>query len=193
MIKFFSVSNSLLAITAVSTGLLVWLATEYWLDAYWQRFDAKRVLASNEVESLLLTGAENWAAERGLAHFALHMIGPVPRDTLRAVMTHRAAGDQAYQKAIEGLTAAGGVQRHMAPVAELERRYRAIESIREKLDFLITQPFGPRSSYDYAVAPRDSPVISHRSPRWSRRRNGWPTPCLIGPGPPSATSRRCRT
>ena len=85
MLSLFTVRNSLLAITTVSTGLLVWLATEYWLDAYWQRFDAKRVLASNDVESLLLTAAENWAAERGLAHFALHMIGPVQRKTLRDV------------------------------------------------------------------------------------------------------------
>ncbi len=160
MLGLFTVRNSLLAITGVSTGILVWLAAEFWSDAYRQRSDAKRMLASNEVESLLLTGAEQWAAERGLAHLGLHKIGPVPREILRAVSEHRAAADRAYREALRQLTASGQVRAHASLHTEIEQRYDAVAATREQVDFLITQPFGPRSGYDYGVTPQDHPVIA---------------------------------
>ena len=160
MPELFTLRNSLLAIIGISTGILVWLAAEFWLDAYRQRTDAVRLLASNEVESLLLTGAEHWALERGLAHFGLHKLGAVPSEIIHAVSEHRASADRAYREALRLLTTTGISHPGASLIAEIEQRYNAVAETRKKVDFLITQPFGPRWSYDYGVKPQDHPLIA---------------------------------
>ncbi len=159
LLGLFTVRNSLLAITGVTTALLVWLAAGYWLGAQTQRTDAIRLLRRNEVEDLLLASADYWAVERGLAHLALNMLGPVPDADRRAIKVHRESANAAFIKVLAQLRGTLEAPSDFALLEAAEGRYAEVEALREQIDGLVENPFGPRSSYEYTVSARESPVL----------------------------------
>ena len=159
MLGLFTVRNTLFAISGVTTALLVWLTAEDWLDAQTQRRDAEGILRGTEVEDLLLASADDWAAERGLAHGALNMLGPVPNADLRAIKIHREAADAAFASALAHLRVVAMEPGDKALLDAIGARHDKVRELRGRVDALIENPFGPRSSYSYSVSPRDSPVL----------------------------------
>jgi signal transduction histidine kinase len=148
-----------LTISGVTTALLVWLATSFWLGAHTQRTDAARILRSTEIADLLLESADNWALERGLTHISLSTLGPVPRKRREAIREHRRLGDAAFEAAVARLED-GRITEHQNELLEEARnRFGAVPPLRERVDDLIKRPFGPRSSYEYTTAPQDSPLL----------------------------------
>jgi len=141
----FSVRNSLLAISAITTVLLLWLITSFWVDAFKQRQDAERILRSTEFGAELLTSTYVWAAERVLTQVALFSPAPTTPVQMNDILDQRQIADQSFRAAIAGLRTIHNADQHEKLIAAIESHHQGLQAIRKQVDQQIAKPTDDRN------------------------------------------------
>ena len=150
MRRFFSVRNSLLLIAGIGTALLLTLGVGIWLDARSQAADAKRLQASNAIDSLLLTSAFHWASERTLLQAALYTPDPLQPWNGHAIEEDRRTADEAFLEATNRLENIASDSRISQPLNEARKVHALINELRVQLDAAMESDFDGRDKLTVA-------------------------------------------
>ena len=135
----FTVSNKLLAITLLTTALLILMTALYWFNSFSQRTDTTALLQSVQIEDLLLESAYQWALERGLTHVSLKNADPIIDKDREAIEERRRLADQAFQRARDRLDS------NTVAVANMAERFVTLKSLRERVDAQLERPATARN------------------------------------------------
>ncbi|MBT7943339.1 MAG: nitrate- and nitrite sensing domain-containing protein, partial [Alphaproteobacteria bacterium] len=131
---FFTVRNSLFAITAV---LMIGLVIESGISALGsmhERNAEQEVQAANEIADQLLTGANNWAVERGVTNANLAGDNPINAKARGIIDARRAKADPALTVALEKLNDFRDFAGKKDLMAAVGNAYKAVVGMRKTAD-----------------------------------------------------------
>ena len=145
-----TVRNSLLAISALATALILWLITSFWYDAYLQRTDAARILQNTSIEDDLIGAAHAWATERLLVQAALNATAAASEESRTRIRKLRDGSDALIALAFENLRLSLADRRsrtrfaqdvdHLRVLAEVESQVENLHTLRQTIDAQISMP-----------------------------------------------------
>jgi CheY-like chemotaxis protein/signal transduction histidine kinase len=144
MRRVFSVRNSLLLIAGIGTVLLLTLGSRIWLDAWQQASDARRLQASNVLDSLFLTSSFHWASERTLLQAALYSPDPLQPWNRDSIDEDRRTADGAFLEAINSLDGITWDNRIAQPLSDARETHELIAVLRGELNSALESPFDGR-------------------------------------------------
>lgn len=153
----FTVRNSLLSISVVMTALIIWLIVSFWIAAYVQRDDAKRVLNYIELSEKITISLEALSAERILVRLALIEREPATVEVINQIKAHRNRGNGELREVISTLSEPGHSPARSRQAAAARAAFERLQSMRETADAEMAKPAKQREP---SVEPRWGPTIT---------------------------------
>lgn len=141
-----TIRTSLIALTiALSTALFGLSADIVW-KAIDNRLAANRIERVNVAADLLLTAADQWAAERDLAAAALHEPDAAGAATMQTIAKRRDAAEKAFAEAKAALARVGNFTGEVTALDSVEAAHVQVQSARIAIDSALTHPKAARDA-----------------------------------------------
>jgi methyl-accepting chemotaxis protein len=138
------------AIVSILALLLLVTTGKSTYDALNRRGDAVTFVGVNQISSLLLISAGDWAIERGLSYGALATADPAAASTRNDIAQHRAAADRGFADGLSRLRQIPQMHGGQQAVADAEAAFGVVQTLRSQVDEDLAKSIGDRRS-DLAV------------------------------------------
>ena len=101
--------------------------------------EAAKFVQVNQISSLFLRSAADWAAERGAANGALAATDPVSSDVRQIITNRRATADQAFEDAMARLQNVPEMNNQQKIVSATKKNFHDVQTLRNKVDAELTK------------------------------------------------------
>jgi methyl-accepting chemotaxis protein len=132
------------AIVSILALLVVAATGKNTYDALQRRSEAVDFVGINEISSLLLTSAGDWAIERGLTSGALATGEPTAESTRANISRHRSTADRNFTDGLARLRQIPQMHSAQQAIDDAETAFAAVQTLRREVDDDLTKSVGER-------------------------------------------------
>jgi methyl-accepting chemotaxis protein len=145
------------SVISVLVVMVIGLALLAAYEARQKEQEAAKFVQVNQISSLLLRSAADWAVERGAANGALAASDPVSSDVRQIITNRRANADQAFEDAMARLQGVPEMNNQQQIVSAAEKAFQNIKNLRNKVDAELAKP---KKDRDAGVAGDWVPTVT---------------------------------